>query len=306
MNPRTTLTVGLLALALAPVTAQVESIRLSRPVPIDGIRVAADGSLIAASSYAGRRVWRIAADGTVNEIAAGVFGPIDVVTDRLGRFYVSNFSNEGTISRIEPDGRVETFAALEPGPSGLAFGPDGWLYAAIYGQNAGTGQRIYRIGPTGKAEVFVEGHGLDAPVGITFDDKGNLLVVNAKSGEVLRVAPDRSVSVFARLPRSSGMFSAGHLARIGDRYFVSGNHSHVVYLVQPDGQACVFAGTGEPGTRDGPAREAQFTIPNGLAVSPDNRTLFVVNGGGGLKEVIRKISLPPLKELTCPGTPEQP
>jgi sugar lactone lactonase YvrE len=291
-----TLAATVLASAQAPA---VTTVRLSRPVPIDGLLALADGTLLAASGYAGRRLWRIAPDGTVAELAAGLAGPIHVAEDAHGARYASNFSDDGTIARLDRDGRLTTFAKVPQGPSGLAVGPDGWLYVAIYGAAAGTGHSVYRVSPAGEAEVFVEGDPLAAPVGLTFDAAGNLYVANAIDGRILKVTPSRQVSVFARLPKGPGTFSTGHLVHVGGRLFASGNSSHVIYLVMPSGTSCVFAGSGQPGERDGAGPEAEFRIPNGLAIAPDGRTLFVVNGGGGLDDHIRRIALPPSNQLTC-------
>ena len=59
-----------------------------------------------------------------------------------------------------------------------------------------------------------------------------------------------------------------------------------VRKIAPDGQVTALAGTGEPGYRDGPALNAQFDVPIGVAVD-ENGNVYVVDSGA---HRIRRIS----------------
>ncbi len=158
--------------------------------------------------------------------------PEDIEVGPDGAFYVVQYKS-GTVVRYDPDTGVTTTVASgmpQNSISGLAFaadgtmyvcgngflrrinadgtgtnvitghdqfmdvekGPDGWLY--ISDRNA---NRILRYDPsTGATEVYVAGGLIDAPFGLSFDAKGNLWVANFVGHDILKVSPDREVSVF--------------------------------------------------------------------------------------------------------------
>ena len=98
----------------------------------------------------------------------------------------------GTLSRVEPDGKVEVVAETGGGPNGAAIGPDGHCYICNNGgfdwverrgriypgdQAAGyTGGRIERVNPaTGEVETLYEAAGgvrLCGPNDLVFDAHG--------------------------------------------------------------------------------------------------------------------------------------
>jgi hypothetical protein len=67
---------------------------------------------------------------------------------------------------------------------------DGTIYATQTGdKNSGT-WRLYKITPDGKSSILVEGSPLMQPNGVAFDPKGNVVVVNIGSKDVLTFSPD--------------------------------------------------------------------------------------------------------------------
>jgi hypothetical protein len=93
---------------------------------------------------------------------------IGLAFDEAGNLYVSdaNACNAhapgcAAISKVTPTGAVSTFVTDidDPfhnlfDPTGLAFGPDGTLYAVVFSQ-----QRIYDITPSGSASIFASDFG---------------------------------------------------------------------------------------------------------------------------------------------------
>lgn len=59
--------------------------------------------------------------------------------------------------------------------------------------------------------------------------------------------------------------------------YVSDSYNHRIKVVDASGSVKVLCGTGTPGLRDGPAREAMFWEPAGLALSPDATKLYVAD-----------------------------
>jgi hypothetical protein len=64
---------------------------------------------------------------------------------------------------------------------------DGTIYAT---QTAQPGSGVYRISPQGQTTVFASGAPINLPNGITFDARGNIVVVNIGSADVLTFSPD--------------------------------------------------------------------------------------------------------------------
>ena len=72
----------------------------------------------------------------------------------------------------------------------LEVAPDGTIYATQTGDAANTvPQRVYKITPQGQSSVFINGAPLNLPNGIAFDPKGNIVVVNIGTPDVLTFSP---------------------------------------------------------------------------------------------------------------------
>jgi len=67
---------------------------------------------------------------------------------------------------------------------------DGTIYATQTGDQNSASWRIYKVSPQGKTTVFVEGAPLNLPNGVAFDPKGNIVVVNIGTKDVLTFSPE--------------------------------------------------------------------------------------------------------------------
>ena len=151
----------------------------------------------------------------------------------------------GTLSRVDPEGRIEIIADLGGGPNGAAMGPDGAVYVCNNGGfrwqdtpgflvPAGTPEdyttgRIERVElDTGRAEVLYtecEGRRLNGPNDIVFDQTGGMWFTD--------------------------------LGKTYDTYRDMG----VVYYARPDGSHIS-------------AQIMHRETPNGIGLSPDEKTLY--------------------------------
>ena len=153
----------------------------------------------------------------------------------------------GTLSRVTPDGRIEVVAELGGGPNGAAIGPDG----AVYVCNNGGFEWIDRpdgiSAPHGKPASYVSGsiQRVDLKTGAVS------VVYDACDGRPLRGPND---IVF---DRQGGFWFTDLGKSDGD----SMHMGHLLYA-RPDGSSI---------TR---VREGMIT-PNGVGLSPDERTLYV-------------------------------
>jgi sugar lactone lactonase YvrE len=66
---------------------------------------------------------------------------------------------------------------------------DGTIYVTQTGDDNPASWRVYKVTPKGEASVFVSGAPLNRPNGIAFDPKGNIVVVNIGTSDVLTFSP---------------------------------------------------------------------------------------------------------------------
>lgn len=238
-----------------------------------GVTIDSAGNLYVADignipSRNGRVVYRISPDGVVSTFAEGdaLHGPSGNAIDSKGNLYQANFSG-GEIVKISPEGEVSTVIQQGlRGPIGIAIDAIDNLYVADC-----SGQSIRLVSPDGGSSLIATGSPLNCPNGITIDGQGHLYIANFGDGWVLKVTADGRVERLAELPGRNN----GHLVYHDDLLYVVARSAHSIYTVTLDGEIALLAGTGERGWDDGPALEATFSLPNGIAISADGKMLFI-------------------------------
>ncbi|XVQ14945.1 SMP-30/gluconolactonase/LRE family protein [Spirillospora sp. CA-255316] len=145
------------------------------------------------------------------------------------------------------------------------------------------GEAVYTTTLRGETTLRLEMPG-EKPSGIGFLPDGSALIVSMAERALLRLAPDGSRSVHARLDGlvedelNDMVVSADGTAYVGS--YPTGPDAGVLVRVAPDGSASVAA--------------ERLDFPNGSAITPDGRTLIVaeskarrftafdIDGGDGL------------------------
>jgi sugar lactone lactonase YvrE len=121
----------------------------------------------------------------------------------------------------------------------------------------------------------VDGLGTSArfsePFGIVAAPDGTVFVADAGHSDRIRwITPDGHVSNVA-----SGFNTPSGIALTLDgTLYVADTGTHTIRRIAPDGSVSTLAGDGTPGYADGPAHQARFNGPIGIAVAPDGR-IFV-------------------------------
>jgi len=253
----------------------VSTLSFSEEIEVDGLYAGQDGFLYAAGGFQGESVYRIAPDGTVTELASDLDGPIHMVLDDQGILYVSTW-NDASIHRIYPNGVVEKAATVDPYPGGMAIGPDGWIYIA-HGPPSDPGG-ISRIDDEATVERIASGDGIDRPVGIAFDDAGNLYAANLYDSNINKIDRSGNVTLFATVPPSF-QFTTGHMVYHDGYLYTSHISENKILRISMNGTVEVLAGTGEAGHQDGDLSGASFRNPNGITMSPDGNTLYISSIG---------------------------
>ncbi len=144
-----------------------------------------------------------------------------------------------SIFSIATDFQVRPFVRDVLNATGLAFGPDGYLYVSSRAEGT-----VYRVSPEGAVSTYAEGMGV--ATGMAFDRDGNLFVGD-REGTIFKVGPDKGplndkeTFVYATLEPS---VAAYHLAFNDEGVlFVTGpttSSNQAVYAIDRDGRTTVF------------------------------------------------------------------
>ncbi len=211
-------------------------------------------------------VWRISPEGEVTELTRSLYGASGNAVDRRGDLYQANFFADNIV-RIARTGEVSVFVTdgLE-GPVGLAFDSAGMLYVCNC-----RGNKLSRVTPDGKVEPFAESDLFACPNGIVAGADGHLYVTNFNNLDILRVSTEGEVERFVTVPGGAGN---AHIAAAKGFLYVTKIIANRVVKISSEGEITPLAGTGQPGHEDGPAPEATFFRPNGIAASPQGDRLY--------------------------------
>lgn len=151
-------------------------------------------------------------------------------------------------------------------PEGVAWGPDGFLYA---GGEAG---QIYRI-DVDDATVTEIGTTGGLILGIALTADGDVIACDSRRGEVVRMTQEGVVTVVSRGAADRSMRTPNYpVFDAAGRLFVSDSGTWkdgngCVFVIEPDGVTSVWS-------------TAVTAFPNGLAIDPEGRYLYVVESTG--------------------------
>jgi sugar lactone lactonase YvrE len=229
------------------------SLAVARAIASDFHQVAnpavdSEGNIYATfSGQRGQRVavslFRISPDFVVRPLPVSLTNPTGLALDRFGVLYVS-CRNDGTIYRVEPDGRAEKWIEGMGIATGLAFDQNGFLYVGdrsgtifkispereifvfatlepsvaayhlafspagelfVTGPTTSSYDRVYRISATGEVSEFYAG--LGRPQGLAFDREGNLYVAASLAGRrgLVRLTPRGQAELVVAGPQLVGV-----------------------------------------------------------------------------------------------------
>ena len=206
----------------------------------------------------------------------------------------------------------------EEGPEHIALGKDGKLYTTVASGN------ILRMNPDGSAlEVFANTGG--RVLGFDFDANGNLIAADAVKG-LLAISPDKKVSVLADkvdgetilyadaviIASNGKMYVSDASARFAPAKWGGTFEASILDILEQSSTGRILEY--DPASRVTRVVAKGFSFANGVALSQDERTLFVNETG---KYRVWKISVQasqldvsqPSKEATVlfdnlPGYPD--
>lgn len=242
----------------------VRTVTDTLPGAVGGVSVDQLGTIYVADFR--ETVWKVTPDGAASVFATGLYGASGNAVDRRGNLYQSNFWGN-YVTRIDRHGRQEIVAdtALN-GPVGVAIDDEGNVFVCNC-----QGNSLSRVAPDGDVSVFAESDAFNCPNGITGAADGNLYVANFRDDRILRVTPEGEVGELATLPGGGN----GHITFARGSLYATSFRGQRIYRVSLDGEVILLAGTGALGEDDGPALEATFRWPNGIAAGAWGDRLYV-------------------------------
>lgn len=224
-----------------------------------GLAAMEDGSLLVCDGY-NKVIWRVA-DGK-----SAVYAGAGTVEDPFGQ-PVGGYH----------DGSLEE--SLFKTPWAIAPFLGGW---AVSDAGNGVVRFLRPDGASDAHETAVTDLGLQfqRPTGLAADEQGNLYVADTLAGAIQRITPDGTVTVLASgLEEPMGLCWHG-----GSLYAAECGADRIIRIDQSGRVAAVSGGRGS-GNADGPAAEASFSGPKGVAVTEDG-TIYVADTDNGC---LRKI-----------------
>lgn len=243
----------------------------------DALAVDEEGNIYGSfftNSANGGKIYKMNINGDISVFSEGFDSCNGLDFDSDGNLYVVDFksgTNNHQIYRLDEEGNKQEYGPTIFGASNILFSPTSdTLYVAQY-----YGNKITKLAPDGNAFVFCEIDEFDGPVGMAFDDNGRLYVANFNDGKIFRISADgQEGEMIADIPNVS-YWGIGFMTYASGYLYATGIGKHIIYQVSLDGDVIEYAGTGNAGSADGPAYEAEFNRPNGIVSNIAQDTLYI-------------------------------
>ncbi|MEM8528035.1 MAG: SMP-30/gluconolactonase/LRE family protein [Bacteroidota bacterium] len=254
---------------MATLPAQIVSTLLTKPGQhFEGITWAKSGEIYVVDFVTGQG-FELTTDGQITEIGRGN-GALGGTVDEKGNFYYSEF-NTGNILKIDTAKNQTIYCSGLIGPAGILIDEENQImYVANYSGNSIS--KIDMAAETIQATILASGGLINGPDGLVFDPDGNIISANFNNNNIQRITPEGEVTRFATISSSP---NSGYIVRRDDQYIIAGAASPNIYSISLEGEVRQIAGTGVVGYQDGEAAQAQFNLPNGVALSPSGDTLIL-------------------------------
>ena len=254
--------------------------------------------------------------------AVDINRPEAITVDTAGNVYFGEFG--ARIRKVSPAGIITSVAGMysmgysgDGGPAtaamittqGITIDTAGNFYMTCSGEH-----RARRIDPSGVITTFAgtgvsgfsgDGGGatdaqLNYPLGIRTDKMGNIYIAEGNSA-IRKVTPSGDIWTVAGIGGGHGYTGDGvpataaqlnrpqDVQTLNDTLIISDGWNARIRMVDAAGNITTIVGNGVAAHSGdgGPATAASIWLPAGIALGPDNNTLYISDFGAG---VIRKVS----------------
>lgn len=228
-------------------------------------------------------VFKINPDGTVSAFVSGIQNPNGLAFDNNQNLYVVGWG-QGTIWKVDTLGTKEVLVNGLANPSGLIqmLNEDTLLFST---PNANS---ISKLTLAGIVVPYIVDNQLNGPVGLDYNENGELIVANFSDNRIFKVEADESLSLIVNI--SATPPGIGYIECLGDFIFATMFSSHKIYRTDYDGNFVLVAGS-TLGSVDGDASVAKFNNPNGILSTPNGDSILVSDYGTGSLRVITGLDL---------------
>jgi streptogramin lyase len=215
--------------ALYEVDLDKGTAKIAIPTPegmADDIAFAPDGTM-AWTGFLTGDLYSRKGDGPIKKLASGLPGINSLAYRKDGRLYASTVFLGDTLYEIDVDGVKPPRMIMEKmgGLNGFEFGADDMLYGPLWFKG-----QVAKV-DVDKAELTVVADGFKTPAAVNFDSKGNLWVVDAALGQLVRVDPKTGAKkMVAQLKPSLDNLAIDDK----DRIFVSNMADNGIQQVDPE------------------------------------------------------------------------
>ena len=192
----------------------------------DDIAFAPDGTM-AWTGFLTGDLYSRSGDGPIKKLASGLPGINSLAYRKDGRLYATTVFLGDTLYEIDVAGIKPPRVIMEKmgGLNGFEFGPDDRLYGPLWFKG-----QVARV-DVDKPELTVVADGFKTPAAVNFDSKGNLWVVDAALGQLVRVDPKTGAKkMVAQLKTSLDNLAIDDK----DRIFVSNMADNGIQEVDPE------------------------------------------------------------------------
>ncbi len=236
--------------------------KIAIPAPegmADDIAFAPDGTM-AWTGFLTGDLYSRKGDGPIKKLASGLPGINSLAYRKDGRLYATTVFLGDTLYEIDVEGVKPPRMIMEKmgGLNGFEFGPDDMLYGPLWFKG-----QVAKV-DVDKPELTVVADGFKIPAAVNFDSKGNLWVVDAALGQLVRVDPKTGAKrMVAQLKPSLDNLAIDDK----DRIFVSNMADNGIQEVDPETGAAKQLTIGK------------LALPGGIAVVSDGAkdTIYVAD-----------------------------
>ena len=277
----TSFLLGLLFLSAQTVTTFTEG------TPDDAIVLDNDGNIYC-SNYTGDTVFKFSPTGEPTAFITGLNTPNGLAFNSNQELYVCD-GQGNKIYKYDIAGNLLATYPVTGHPSGIvkSFDDDSMIFTLYLGNI------IKRLTPDGTITTVSSSTELSGPVGIAYDENGNLYVGNYNDRKIFKVDKNGYLEYIAQLPTEGGPYpNLGFIAYGQGKLWGTIMSSHKIYSINPNSvdDFTLFAGS-TAGNNDGDISVATFNTPNGIFFDEAESKMYITDFGSKNLRIISGITL---------------